>query len=110
MPTRSKNILKSNTLCKHSKIRRCTSWCSFTSVAIAALTRFRSSSLLLYVNWDTERQRTPALVLPLIIRAQLMTIPPYVCACAATIGSSYFSDRLKQRGLQVPQLATLIVG
>lgn len=31
--------------------------------------------------------------------AQLMSVPPYVCACVFTIGSSYFADRLKQRGV-----------
>lgn len=31
--------------------------------------------------------------------AQLMSVPPYVCACVFTIGASYFADRVKQRGI-----------
>lgn len=31
--------------------------------------------------------------------AQLMSVPPYVCACVFTIGASYFADRVKQRGV-----------
>lgn len=31
--------------------------------------------------------------------AQLMSIPPYVCACVFTIGASYFADGVKQRGI-----------
>lgn len=47
-----------------------------------------------------------ALFLPTIIKnmgytsneAQLMSVPPYVMACVATITGSYFADRLGQRG------------
>lgn len=31
--------------------------------------------------------------------AQLMTVPPYVCACMFTIAGSYAADRFKQRGV-----------
>jgi len=31
--------------------------------------------------------------------AQLMTVPPYVAACAATIAGGYLADRTKQRGV-----------
>lgn len=31
--------------------------------------------------------------------AQLMSVPPYVCACVFTIGASYFADRVRQRGI-----------
>jgi len=31
--------------------------------------------------------------------AQLMTVPPYVCACLATIGCAWLSDRIGARGL-----------
>lgn len=31
--------------------------------------------------------------------AQLMSVPPYVCACVFTVGASYFADRAKQRGV-----------
>jgi MFS transporter, ACS family, DAL5 transporter family protein len=31
--------------------------------------------------------------------AQLMTVPPYACACVATVGLAWLSDRLSQRGL-----------
>lgn len=31
--------------------------------------------------------------------AQLMSVPPYVCACAFTVGASFFADRFKQRGM-----------
>lgn len=31
--------------------------------------------------------------------AQLMSVPPYVCACFFTIGASYLADRVKQRGI-----------
>lgn len=48
-----------------------------------------------------------ALFLPTIIKnmgytannAQLMSVPPYVCACAFTIGASWFADRVKKRGV-----------
>ncbi|KAK7756579.1 hypothetical protein SLS62_001416 [Diatrype stigma] len=30
--------------------------------------------------------------------AQLMSVPPYVCACAATIAASWGADRLRRRG------------
>lgn len=48
-----------------------------------------------------------ALFLPTIVKnmgytannAQLMTVPPYVCACIFTIGASYFADRLRKRGM-----------
>jgi predicted MFS family arabinose efflux permease len=32
------------------------------------------------------------------IRAQLLTVPPYVCACINILLSSYISDRFKRRG------------
>lgn len=31
--------------------------------------------------------------------AQLMSVPPYVCACVFTIGASFLADRTKQRGV-----------
>lgn len=31
--------------------------------------------------------------------AQLMSVPPYVCACAFTIGASWFADRFRRRGV-----------
>lgn len=31
--------------------------------------------------------------------AQLMSVPPYVCACVFTVAASYFADRFKQRGV-----------
>lgn len=31
--------------------------------------------------------------------AQLMSVPPYVCACVFTIVASWFADRVKQRGV-----------
>ncbi|PVH75554.1 MFS general substrate transporter [Cadophora sp. DSE1049] len=42
--------------------------------------------------------------------AQLMSVPPYVCACVFTIAASWFADRLKQRcvfilGFQVVAIA-----
>lgn len=48
-----------------------------------------------------------SLFLPTIIRnmgytannAQLMSVPPYVCACVFTIAASWFADRYKQRGV-----------
>ncbi|CAL3968966.1 unnamed protein product [Diplocarpon coronariae] len=48
-----------------------------------------------------------ALFLPTIVKhmgytaneAQLMSVPPYVCACVATIAASWLADRFKQRGL-----------
>jgi cyanate permease len=48
-----------------------------------------------------------SLFLPTIVKnmgytannAQLMTVPPYVCACVFTIGASWFADRIKQRGV-----------
>ncbi|CZT49487.1 related to allantoate permease [Rhynchosporium secalis] len=32
-------------------------------------------------------------------KSQLMTIPPYVCACVFTICTGFFADRAKQRGV-----------
>lgn len=48
-----------------------------------------------------------SLFLPTIIKnmgysannAQLMSVPPYVCACAFTICASWFADRARQRGV-----------
>ncbi|KAH8723651.1 high-affinity nicotinic acid transporter [Phaeosphaeriaceae sp. PMI808] len=48
-----------------------------------------------------------ALFLPTIIKnmgytannAQLMSVPPYVCACFFTIGASWYADRVKKRGI-----------
>ena len=48
-----------------------------------------------------------SLFLPTIIKnmnytannAQLMTVPPYVCACVFTILGSWFADRYKKRGV-----------
>ncbi|KAF2689033.1 high-affinity nicotinic acid transporter [Lentithecium fluviatile CBS 122367] len=48
-----------------------------------------------------------ALFLPTIIKnmgytandAQLMSVPPYVCACFFTIAGSWFADRIKKRGM-----------
>ena len=48
-----------------------------------------------------------ALFLPTIIKnmeytannAQLMSVPPYVCACFFTITASYLADRVKKRGV-----------
>ncbi|KAK8055597.1 hypothetical protein PG993_000824 [Apiospora rasikravindrae] len=48
-----------------------------------------------------------SLFLPTIIKgmgysannAQLMSVPPYVFACAFTIGASWFADRIRQRGV-----------
>ncbi|KAK6078421.1 high-affinity nicotinic acid transporter [Seiridium cupressi] len=48
-----------------------------------------------------------ALFLPTIIKnmgytannAQLMSVPPYVFACIFTIGTSYFADKIRQRGI-----------
>lgn len=31
--------------------------------------------------------------------AQLMSVPPYVCACFFTIVASYFADRYRKRGI-----------
>ncbi|KAF1850771.1 high-affinity nicotinic acid transporter [Cucurbitaria berberidis CBS 394.84] len=48
-----------------------------------------------------------ALFLPTIVKgmgytaneAQLMTVPPYVCACFFTIGASWYADRIRKRGI-----------
>jgi cyanate permease len=48
-----------------------------------------------------------ALFLPTIIKnmgytandAQLMSVPPYVCACFFTIAASWYADRVKKRGV-----------
>ena len=48
-----------------------------------------------------------SLFLPTIIKnmgytannAQLMSVPPYVCACFFTIATSWFADRVRQRGV-----------
>ncbi|KAL5117788.1 hypothetical protein ACEQ8H_004262 [Pleosporales sp. CAS-2024a] len=48
-----------------------------------------------------------ALFLPSIIKnmgytaneAQLMSVPPYVCACVFTIGASWYADRVGKRGI-----------
>ncbi|KAF1913026.1 major facilitator superfamily domain-containing protein [Ampelomyces quisqualis] len=48
-----------------------------------------------------------ALFLPTIIKnmgytandAQLMSVPPYVCACIFTIGASWYADRVQRRGI-----------
>ncbi|RAR14109.1 high-affinity nicotinic acid transporter [Stemphylium lycopersici] len=48
-----------------------------------------------------------ALFLPTIIKnmgytsndAQLMSVPPYVCACIFTIAASWYADRVKKRGV-----------
>jgi cyanate permease len=48
-----------------------------------------------------------SLFLPTIIKnmgytannAQLMSVPPYVCACCFTIGASWLADRYQQRGV-----------
>ncbi|PBP17332.1 hypothetical protein BUE80_DR011898 [Diplocarpon rosae] len=48
-----------------------------------------------------------ALFLPTIVKnmgytaneAQLMSVPPYVCACFATIAASWLADRLQRRGV-----------
>jgi cyanate permease len=48
-----------------------------------------------------------SLFLPTIIKnlgytannAQLMSVPPYVCACVFTISASWFADRVRQRGV-----------
>jgi MFS family permease len=48
-----------------------------------------------------------ALFLPTIVKnmgytannAQLMTVPPYVCACFFTIAASYVADRVQRRGV-----------
>ncbi|EUC46303.1 hypothetical protein COCMIDRAFT_93229 [Bipolaris oryzae ATCC 44560] len=48
-----------------------------------------------------------ALFLPTIIKnmgytaneAQLMSVPPYVCACVFTIAASWYADRVKKRGI-----------
>lgn len=34
----------------------------------------------------------------LIRRAQLMSVPPYICACIMVIGSAFISDKFKCRG------------
>jgi hypothetical protein len=31
--------------------------------------------------------------------AQLMSVPPYVCACIFTISASYYADKLRKRGI-----------
>lgn len=31
--------------------------------------------------------------------AQLMSVPPYVCACVFTIAASWYADRVKKRGV-----------
>lgn len=31
--------------------------------------------------------------------AQLMSVPPYVCACFFTIAASWYADRVKKRGI-----------
>jgi hypothetical protein len=31
--------------------------------------------------------------------AQLMSVPPYVCACIFTIGASWYADRVRKRGI-----------
>jgi hypothetical protein len=31
--------------------------------------------------------------------AQLMSVPPYVCACIFTIGASYYADKIRKRGV-----------
>jgi cyanate permease len=48
-----------------------------------------------------------ALFLPTIIKnmgytannAQLMSVPPYVCACVFTIAASWFADKYRKRGI-----------
>jgi predicted MFS family arabinose efflux permease len=48
-----------------------------------------------------------SLFLPTIIKnmgysannAQLMSVPPYVCACVFTIAGSWYADRVKKRGI-----------
>jgi cyanate permease len=48
-----------------------------------------------------------ALFLPTIIKnmgytaneAQLMSVPPYVCACFFTIAASWYADRVRKRGI-----------
>jgi cyanate permease len=48
-----------------------------------------------------------ALFLPTIIKnmgytannAQLMSVPPYVCACVFTIAASWFADKYRKRGV-----------
>lgn len=48
-----------------------------------------------------------SLFLPTIVKnmgytannAQLMSVPPYVCACVFTIGASWVADRYRQRGV-----------
>jgi cyanate permease len=48
-----------------------------------------------------------ALFLPTIIKnmgytsndAQLMSVPPYVCACFFTIAASWYADRVRKRGV-----------
>lgn len=48
-----------------------------------------------------------ALFLPTIIKnmgytandAQLMSVPPYVCACFFTIAASYYADKVRKRGI-----------
>lgn len=44
-------------------------------------------------------------------QSQLMTIPPYVVACIFTIGTGYFADKLKQRGIfMLAHIAAGILG
>jgi MFS family permease len=42
-------------------------------------------------------------------QAQLMTVPPYVCACLVAIGIAYVSDKTKKRGIYLASFAVLAV-
>lgn len=39
--------------------------------------------------------------------AQLMTVPPYVVACAATVGAGFVTDKRQTRGAYVIGIATI---
>ncbi|EHA56932.1 hypothetical protein MGG_06828 [Pyricularia oryzae 70-15] len=41
------------------------------------------------------------------IKAQLMSVPPYVCACLGAIAIAYLSDKTKQRGLYLAIFAVI---
>lgn len=42
-------------------------------------------------------------------KAQLYSVPPYVCACASAIGIAYVSDKTRRRGLYLALFCTLAI-
>ena len=98
IPQLKKKDFRKNMPWKLSKIPSSTSWSWCTSVrtAVFMLSPFSCQASLLVLA--TQMLSISLSENILIIRAQLLTVPPYVCACINVLLSAYISDRFKRRG------------